>query len=73
MIPALFIFVLCPWLLIWGGVRLVREILAYRENQKPAETWPERRARVALENRCDELARRHFSLWNQLNNGDLKP
>jgi hypothetical protein len=73
MIAAAVIFILCPLVVIWGGVKLAREILSYRENRKPAETWQARCARVAFENRCHELGQRHFGKWDQLNqDGDLQ-
>lgn len=43
-----------PW-------RLARAFFPQREIPKTPETWEQRKARVAFENRCHELQQRYFS------------
>lgn len=50
--------------LVPAGWRLAHLFFGYPAIPKPPETWPERRARVAFENRCHELGQRHFATWN---------
>lgn len=60
------IWLLLP-LVIWVLWHMAYGIFAQREIPRAArvETWEEKKARLAFENRCDELGRRFFDTVTQ--------
>lgn len=58
-IPLLLLLTPYPW-------RLLGWVLdARRPHPKHVEPWPQKRARLAFENRCEDLGARHFEHYNR--------
>lgn len=63
------------WILAPTAIYILLRLVCDWRNWIPSpapdpESWEDKRARLAFENRCDRDARRLFRVWNELQNGD---